>query len=58
MNEKSSKPHLFVGRILRRFFYAEGGPAKQFQIEVFKQASTLTSMIPEEKPHLAKDVAN
>ena len=58
MNEKSSKPHLFVGRILRRFLYAESVPAEQFQIEVFKQASTLTSMIPEEKSHLAEDVAN
>ena len=46
----NNKPYFFLGKILQRFLYDTGGPAKEFSIEVFKVAVTSTSTILEEIP--------
>ena len=46
----NNKPYFFIGKILKRFLYDSGGPAKEFSIEVFKVAVTSTSTILEEIP--------
>ena len=52
------KPHLFVGRILKRFLTDADGPAKEFSVECLKRGATSTSTILEEVPqHLNKDIA-
>lgn len=57
-NDKNDKPHFFIGKIIARYLYDEDGPAKEFQVEVFKKAATSTSTILEETPTHLKDIAN
>ena len=52
------KPHLYVGRILKRFLTNADGPAKEFSVECLKRGATSTSTVLEEVPqHLNKDIA-
>ena len=41
----NNKSYFFIGKILQIFPYYSGGPAKEFSIEVFKAAATLTSTV-------------
>ena len=52
----NNKPYFFIGKILQRFLYDSGGPAKEFSIEFFKAAATSTSTIEEILQHL-NDIA-
>ena len=53
----NNKPYFFIGKILQRFLYDSGGPAKEFSIEVFKVAATSTSTMLEEIPQHLTDIA-
>ena len=53
----NNKPYFFIGKILQRFLYDSGGPAKEFSIEFFKAAATSTSTILEEIPQHLNDIA-
>ena len=55
--DMKNKPHLFLGKIKRRFLVDADGAANEFLIECFKKAATSTSTIIEEVPdHLTKDI--
>ena len=53
----NNKPYFFIRKILQRFLYDSGGPAKEFSIEVFKAATTSRSTILEEILQHLTDIA-